>query len=155
MINVQGDEPEIEPGVIDALAERMSDPDAQMWTAATAWPWPADPGDANLVKVVVRPDGRAMYFSRSAIPFYRDAAADVKPTYYLHVGVYAYRRDILLHLAAMKPTPCEQAEKLEQLRALENGIEIGVTLIARATHGIDTAEQYAQFVGRFKEAQAK
>jgi 3-deoxy-manno-octulosonate cytidylyltransferase (CMP-KDO synthetase) len=155
VINVQGDEPEIDPATIDALAEQMTDPDAEMWTAATNWPWPTDPADANLVKVVLRKDGKAMYFSRSPIPFYRDAASDAQPTYYLHVGVYAYRRDTLLRLAALKPTPCEQAEKLEQLRALENGIDIGVKLIDRATHGIDTAEQYAQFVGRFKKAELK
>jgi 3-deoxy-manno-octulosonate cytidylyltransferase (CMP-KDO synthetase) len=148
IINVQGDEPEIEPAAIDGLDSFMKESGCEMCTLATPLP-AAGAGDANLVKVAISQTHRAMYFSRLPIPFQRDAAG-AKPTYYLHVGIYAYRRDTLIRLAGLKPTPCEQAEKLEQLRALENDIPIGVMLIDHATHGIDTAEQYQEFVRRFK-----
>jgi len=154
IINVQGDEPEIEPDTIDELAYRMADEGLggyEMWTAATPFRPPADPADPNLVKVVITRNSRAMYFSRSPIPFRRDPGSGNEPTYYLHVGIYAYRRDTLVRLAGWKPTPCEQAEKLEQLRALEHDIAIGVTVIERASHGIDTREQYEQFVNRYLE----
>ncbi|HWE96739.1 MAG TPA: 3-deoxy-manno-octulosonate cytidylyltransferase [Tepidisphaeraceae bacterium] len=155
IINVQGDEPEIDPGVIDTLAYLMEDeagsPGAyEMWTAATLFKPPADPGNPNLVKVAFTRASRAMYFSRSKIPFCRDPSSSAQPAYYLHVGIYAYRRDTLLRLAGWKPTPCEVAEKLEQLRALEHDVPIGITVIDHPTNGIDTPEQYAEFVGRFK-----
>lgn len=153
IINVQGDEPEIEPEVIDRLAYLMQDEGPirfEMWTAATLFAPPADPANPNLVKVVTTKTHRAMYFSRSPIPCHRDASS-LKPDYYLHVGIYAYRRDTLIRLAGWKPTPCEQAEKLEQLRALENDVPIGVTVIERTTHGIDTPEQYADFVKRYRD----
>ncbi len=153
IVNVQGDEPEIEPATIDAVVECMEDSGFDMCTAATPFRPPADaggpnPADPNLVKVVVSQGGRAMYFSRSIIPFQRDSAGGTPPAYYLHIGIYGYRRDTLLRLAGWKPTPCEMAEKLEQLRALEHDVSIGVTMIERATNGIDTAEQYQAFVNR-------
>lgn len=148
IINVQGDEPEIEPGTIDALDSFMKESGYEMCTAAT--PLPAnEAANPNLVKVAISRTQRAMYFSRSVIPLQRDAGGP-QATYYLHVGIYAYRRDTLIRLAGLKPTPCEQAEKLEQLRALENDIPIGVMLIERATHGIDTEEQYKEFVKRYQ-----
>ena len=148
IIHVQGDEPEIEPDDIDGLAEMMDGGEYEMCTAATPFRPPADPLDPNLVKVVVSESGRAMYFSRSPIPFDRDHAAGSPAAYYLHVGLYAYRPDTLVRLAGWKPTPCEKAEKLEQLRALEHDISIGVSFIERATHGIDTPQQYKAFVER-------
>lgn len=148
VVNVQGDEPEIEPEVIDGLVERLETHDDDMATAATIFPAHADPGDANLVKVVFGLDGRAIYFSRSAIPYYRDATLRAEQTYYLHLGIYAYRREFLLQFAGWAPTRLEQTEKLEQLRALEHGRSIYVMNVNRATHGIDTAEQYAAFVKR-------
>ncbi len=148
VINVQGDEPEIEPETIDQLAYEMQDGGYPMQTVATPFRPPADPADPNLVKVVFSRQYRAMYFSRSPIPYHRDRASGPPPTYHLHVGIYAYTRDTLLRLAGWKPTPCELAEKLEQLRALEHDVPIGVTVVDRATHGIDTAEQYAEFVAR-------
>jgi 3-deoxy-manno-octulosonate cytidylyltransferase (CMP-KDO synthetase) len=155
IINVQGDEPEIDPNVVDELARLMEDEGGgpgsyEMWTAATPFRPPADPANPNLVKVAFTKEFRAMYFSRSPIPFHRDKASDPAPTYYLHVGIYAYRRDTLIRLAGWKPTPCEKAEKLEQLRALEHGVAIGVSVIETATHGIDTPEQYAAFVERYR-----
>lgn len=152
VVNVQGDEPEIEPEIVDALIERLQKTTEDMATAATPFPAGADPADPNLVKVVLALDGRAIYFSRSPIPFVRDASAerpiDPAATYYLHLGIYAYRRPFLLEFASWKPTPLEQTEKLEQLRALEHGRAIGVLVTPRATHGIDTPEQYEAFVKR-------
>ena len=106
-----------------------------MATAATPFPTGADPANPNLVKVALTLDGRAMYFSRSVIPHQRDQAATNRPAYYLHLGIYAYRRDFLLRYTAWPPTPCELAEKLEQLRALEHGAAIGVVKVERASHG--------------------
>jgi 3-deoxy-manno-octulosonate cytidylyltransferase (CMP-KDO synthetase) len=119
-----------------------------MATAATPFPADADVADPNLVKVVMDRHGRALYFSRAAIPFRRDGAAGFSPTYYLHQGVYAYTRRFLLEFAAWEPTGLERAEKLEQLRALEHGRSIHVLLTRRAVHGIDTPQQYAEFVKR-------
>lgn len=153
VVNVQGDEPEIEPETVDALVERLeAEPELDMATAATAFPESADPGDPNLVKVVVSPAGRALYFSRSPIPFHRDLPPDARrPTYYLHLGIYAYRHEFLLRFSSWPPTPLETTERLEQLRALEHGRSIYVQKVARATHGVDTPEQYQAFVKRYRE----
>ncbi|HET6251546.1 MAG TPA: 3-deoxy-manno-octulosonate cytidylyltransferase [Tepidisphaeraceae bacterium] len=150
IVNVQGDEPEIEPGVVDALITRLEENSEEMATAATPFPEGADPNDPNLVKVVIGLRGQAIYFSRSIIPFNRDATTALLQPYYLHLGIYAYRREFLLNFASWKPTPLEQTEKLEQLRALEHGRSIFVLKVDRATHGIDTPEQYAEFVRRQK-----
>lgn len=147
VVNVQGDEPEIEPEIVDGLIARLQSSRDDMATAATPFPAGADPNDPNLVKVVMSQDGRALYFSRAPIPFCRDAAGP-RPTYHLHLGIYAYRRDFLLEYAGWPATAYELAEKLEQLRALEHGRSIFVLKVARATHGIDTPQQYAEFVER-------
>jgi 3-deoxy-manno-octulosonate cytidylyltransferase (CMP-KDO synthetase) len=167
VVNIQGDEPEIDAQTIDDLILHLEDTGDDMATAATAFPPGADPNDPNLVKVVVGLDGTALYFSRSAIPFDRDAAQrasrdssaksnggsteENQPTYYLHQGIYAYRREFLLTFASWDPTPLEQIEKLEQLRVLEHGRAIHVLMTTRAVHGIDTPQQYEEFVKRFKE----
>ena len=151
IVNVQGDEPEIEPETIDALVTRMEKGEDDMATAATPFAAGADPNDPNLVKVVVGVDGRALYFSRSPIPFRREPNSGTRgaqPPYYLHLGIYAYRWEFLRDFTSWKPTPLEQTEKLEQLRALEHGRRIGVIVVDRATHGIDTPGQYAAFVER-------
>jgi 3-deoxy-manno-octulosonate cytidylyltransferase (CMP-KDO synthetase) len=150
IVNVQGDEPEIEPEIVDALVERMERGGDDMATAATAFRAGMDPNDPNLVKVVTALDGRALYFSRSPIPFPRDGAQNsgVQPAYYLHLGIYAYRWEFLRDYTSWKPSPLEQTEKLEQLRAMEHGRLIAVIVVDRATHGIDTPEQYAAFVKR-------
>jgi 3-deoxy-manno-octulosonate cytidylyltransferase (CMP-KDO synthetase) len=150
IVNVQGDEPEIEPWIIDGLIDRLASSEDDMATAATKFPDGADVNDPNLVKVVTDLKGRAVYFSRSVIPFYRDKTEAPKTAYYLHLGIYAYRRDFLLHFSSWKPTPLEQTEKLEQLRALEHGSSIFVMPVERATHGIDTEQQYDEFVRRYK-----
>lgn len=159
VVNVQGDEPEIEPQTINGLIQRLQEPatdasmslaPADMATAATPFPVGADPNDPNLVKVVIARNGRAIYFSRSPIPFRREPGCAVNAGYHLHLGIYAYRKAFLLQFASWAPTPCELTEKLEQLRALEHGRAIDVLTVHRATHGIDTPQQYAEFVQRWK-----
>src|SRR5204862_156928 len=105
-------------------------------------------GDPNKVKVVLDARGRALYFSRSPIPFDRDRTG-VTP-YLLHLGIYAYRVAFLRAFAALPPTPAEKSEKLEQLRALEHGYTILVATVPYAGCGIDTPEDYAAFVKRFR-----
>jgi 3-deoxy-manno-octulosonate cytidylyltransferase (CMP-KDO synthetase) len=147
VVNVQGDEPEIEPEIIDALIERLQTGNEPMATAATLFPNDADPRDPNLVKVVISSGGRALYFSRSAIPFQRDAGSE-SPEIFLHLGIYAFRRAFLVEFISWPQTPAERAEKLEQLRALEHDKAIFVLKVNRVSHGIDTAEQYMEFVNR-------
>jgi 3-deoxy-manno-octulosonate cytidylyltransferase (CMP-KDO synthetase) len=153
IVNVQGDEPEIDPGHIDRAVELLrSDSGADMSTLAA--PFGPDEGvnNSNVVKVVMNRAGRALYFSRSVIPYYRDGeAASKSGGHYKHLGLYAYRREVLLRLSRMSPTPLERAEKLEQLRALENGMAIAVGVVEHDAQGIDTPEQYEQFVDRYKE----
>jgi 3-deoxy-manno-octulosonate cytidylyltransferase (CMP-KDO synthetase) len=147
IINVQGDEPEIEPDVIDALAVRMAGTGEDMATAATPFPAGADVSNPNFVKVVLTLSGHAIYFSRSVLPFHRDRES-ASPSYLLHLGLYAYRREFLLRYAGWAPTPLECYEKLEQLRAIEHGVRLFVQVVAHSAGGIDTAEQYAAFVSR-------
>lgn len=149
IVNVQGDEPEIEPATIDSLIQRLQSTNDDLATAATPLGPDSDPANPNLVKVAVDVRGYAVYFSRLPIPFYRDSESN-RGAHYLHLGIYAYRRKFLLEFASWEPTPLEQAEKLEQLRALEHGRPIYVHKISRAVHGIDTPEQYREFVKRYK-----
>ncbi|MCL4129285.1 UNVERIFIED_CONTAM: hypothetical protein GTU68_000843 [Idotea baltica] len=144
IVNLQGDEPELECETISALVQALQNTEAEMATVAA----PMDDADAvhsaDCVKVVVNDLGQAMYFSRSAIPFCRDASAPWK----LHVGLYAYRRDFLLKLTTMPTSSLEDLEKLEQLRALQSGATIQVVNVAGAAIGIDTPSDYAAFVSR-------
>jgi 3-deoxy-manno-octulosonate cytidylyltransferase (CMP-KDO synthetase) len=150
ILNVQGDEPEIEPDVIDQLVQGLAnDPDAPMATLASPFADDEDPSDPNIVKLLVDQAGHAMFFSRSLIPHYRDADAQrPQPPYLKHPGLYAYRRGFLLTYVTLAPTPLEEAEKLEQLRALEHGYKIAVVQTTVRHHGIDTPEQYKAFVAR-------
>ena len=150
IINVQADEPEIESETIHGLIGRLEKSTDDMATAATPFPVGADPNDANLVKVAIAPDGRAVYFSRCAIPFHRDATPASSAPYHLHLGIYAYRWQFLADFTSWPPGSLEKTEKLEQLRALEHGRSIYVLKVDRATHGIDTPQQYAAFVKRYK-----
>ena len=149
IINVQGDEPEIEPETVDLLIERMTVTGSRMGTVVTPFALPRDPHDPNIVKAVLALDGSALYFSRHAIPFRRDAGG-TEPTYFHHLGIYGYRRDFLLEFSSWQPTPLEQFEKLEQLRALEHSVRIDTVQIPSAPAGIDTAEQYEAFVKRYQ-----
>lgn len=137
VVNVQGDEPFINPDVIDSLAKMLAERDDLDMTTAAA-PLKADEyDDPSAVKVVVNQKGEALYFSRSLIPYPRNEFS-VPPL--KHVGIYAYRRDFLLAYAGMKQTPLEKTESLEQLRALEMGYKIGVIRIDSEDIGIDTEE---------------
>lgn len=148
VVNVQGDEPDISGACIDTLVALLEQSDAAMATLAT--PISAEEAkDPNWVKVVLDADGRAMYFSRAKIPHDRDAAGGVR--YLLHLGIYAYGAGFLKQFAAMAPTPAEQAEKLEQLRALENGYDIAVAIVDYDSSGIDTPEDYAAFVAKMAQ----
>ena len=143
ILNVQGDEPDIAPSTIDRLAEALQDdPKLGMVTAANPLTDPADVQDPNVVKVVTDLAGRALYFSRSVIPHDRDGRGGVK--YLRHQGIYGYRRKVLLAFVKWKPTPLEQAEKLEQLRALEHGIDIGVIVVRRESVGVDVPGDVAK-----------
>ena len=147
VVNVQGDEPEIDPAVIDRLIERLKTGREMAATVVCPFGAEEDVADPNVVKVVLGRNGRCLYFSRSVIPCHRDGAAE--PGGYLkHLGVYAYRRHFLELYARMQPTPAEQAEMLEQLRILEHGHAIGAIAVERAHQGIDTPDQYAAFVRR-------
>ena len=103
--------------------------------------------DPNIVKVIIDKNGRAIYFSRSVIPYDREAGGvgDMKQ-YLRHLGIYAYRKDFLLKITKLPQSPLEKIEKLEQLRAIENGFEILVGKVKRTCDGIDTPQQYAEFV---------
>lgn len=145
VVNVQGDEPEIDPAVIDAAAGALIESGADVGTVACVMGEGED--DPNVVKVVRRADGCALYFSRSRIPYPRERGAAALR----HVGVYAYRRAFLDQYVSLPPTPLERAESLEQLRVLEHGYRIAVAVVpAPEGGGIDTPEQYAAFVARWR-----
>jgi 3-deoxy-manno-octulosonate cytidylyltransferase (CMP-KDO synthetase) len=124
VVNVQGDEPLIDPGAIaELVAPLADDPSIQMTTLYRRISTNHELADPNIAKVVVDRAGFALYFSRAPIPFVRDPRGGWPPLY-RHIGLYAYRRNVLLVLASLEPTPLERAESLEQLRALEHGIRI-------------------------------
>lgn len=126
VVNIQGDEPLLDPRLVDELLTALiTDPTSDVTTARRPLDAREHLDDPNVTKVVVDRAGYALYFSRFPIPYRRENCRAVLPTYQ-HVGVYAYRRDSLLRLAALPPAPLELAESLEQLRALENGMKIRV-----------------------------
>jgi 3-deoxy-manno-octulosonate cytidylyltransferase (CMP-KDO synthetase) len=151
VVNLQGDEPEIEPEALDRVVDLLrNDAGAPMATLATPIWDDSVYRDPSCVKVVVGRNGRALYFSRSPIPHHRDGVQPAAARGHLHLGLYAYRRDFLLDLASLEPSPLEQAEKLEQLRVLEAGYSIAVGVIEQASVGVDTPEDYRQFVDRWR-----
>jgi 3-deoxy-manno-octulosonate cytidylyltransferase (CMP-KDO synthetase) len=156
IVNLQGDEPLIDPASIDLLVGRLvADPDAAMATLAVPLAALEQWHNPNCVKVVCDAAGRALYFSRSPIPFVRDGRPDFAgrpPRFLQHLGIYAYRRHFLLQLAQMPPEPLEQLEKLEQLRVLARGRTIQVGLVDRAGPGVDTYEDYQRFVAAFRHS---
>lgn len=152
-VNIQGDEPEIDPLNIDTVVRALVDcPSAQMSTLATPMKSLEQVRASSCVKVVRSADGRALYFSRAAIPFCRDREPEEilanELPWLLHLGIYAYRRDFLFGLTKLPPSRLEQLEKLEQLRALEAGARIQVAIVEHHSVGIDTPEDYARFVER-------
>jgi len=184
VVNVQADEPEIDPHNIDYLAELLiNNPDYPMATLAARFQSPEQIADPNIVKVIVgysvqrgvdsrklktqnasslhpaktdsklKTDcGIAIYFSRSPIPYDREKSGIGNIEQYLrHIGIYAYRKEFLLELTSLPQTPLEKIEKLEQLRAIENGFDILVGKVAHTCDGIDTPEQYAELVKRYTQ----
>jgi len=143
MVNVQGDEPLLDPRAITEAVAPFTDPSISMTTLYRRIEDPADLTNPNVVKVVVDRAGFALYFSRSPIPYIRDPRGGWPPLY-RHIGLYAYRRTTLLVLASLDPTPLERAESLEQLRALEHGIRIKTVQTAYDSLGVDTPEDLEQ-----------
>jgi 3-deoxy-manno-octulosonate cytidylyltransferase (CMP-KDO synthetase) len=158
LINLQGDEPEIDPASLDLLPQLLRvNPAADMATLATPIRDRATLENPNCVKVVCDAAGRALYFSRSPIPHVRDGEPDFAadpPRFLHHVGLYAYRREFLLELTGRPPAMLEQVEKLEQLRALAMGRTIQVGLVAHAGRGVDTFEDYERFRRRAASSDA-
>lgn len=136
-VNIQGDEPLVRPEHLDALLEPMARPEVQVTTIATRCA-PDQINNPNAVKVVMAGNGKALYFSRATIPYDREHTGGI--TYCKHLGVYAYRKDALKRFPRLSPSSLEAAEKLEQLRFLENGIDIYVTETPYDTIGVDTEE---------------
>lgn len=150
IVNVQGDEPDIDPDLIDALIRTLrTDPQAGVATAAAPWPQDTPVTDVNRVKVVVDARGCALYFSRAAIPHSKTGPVRNADWPLLHLGVYAYRRAVLEEFLTLPPSPLEQLESLEQLRLLEHGVRIRVVRAQRSPHGIDTPEDLAAFERRW------
>ena len=160
IVNIQGDEPEINPATIDAVCELIeADPELAMATAASRFCTEDDYRSPHCVKVVRDHAGRALYFSRAPVPHFRDPVDFVSDADRLqgelvlsHIGIYAYRRCALTELVAMPPSPLEQAEKLEQLRALEAGMKIGVAVVDELARGIDTPDDLDAFRKRVEAA---
>ena len=148
VVNIQGDEPLIDPAVIDAVAQALAQ--CEMSTAATRIKNLSELDNPNVVKVVVNAAGRALYFSRRTIPYLREAASRPVPEqlaafpFLKHLGIYGYRRETLLQLVKFPVSPLEHAEKLEQLRALEHGIPIAVVTVDYDSVGVDVPEDVAR-----------
>ena len=137
VINIQGDEPLVDPRLINRLVEKLrSDRRIEIVTAAHPFESLAQASSPHQNKVVIDCDSNALYFSRAVIPYQVDRSADVK--YLRHQGIYGFRRETLLQFVKWKPSPLERAESLEQLRALENGVKVHVLVTAKGSPGVDT-----------------
>jgi len=148
ILNVQGDEPEIDPNDLDSLASALIESGAEMATLAAPFDDLERFRDRNAVKVVVDREGNALYFSRSQIPWCDPTTNEIPSAARKHVGVYGFRRATLLRFASLPPCEIEQSERLEQLRALHHRIAIRVVDITREPIGIDTPDDYRRFVER-------
>ena len=151
VINLQGDEPELDPHLLDLVVEAMArDPAIEVATVAGPLA-PNEVHDPNSVKVALAASGDALYFSRAPIPYARDGEADRRAPLLKHFGIYAYRAAAIRDYAAMPQTPLERTEKLEQLRWLEHGRRMRVLVTDRRPAGVDTPEDYAAFVARYRK----
>ena len=151
VINIQGDEPLMDPALIDRLGGVMLSGDWDMATAATPILNDEDLKDPGVVKAVFGRDGQALYFSRAPIPFERDAGTDASGAHFRHIGIYAYRRDYLLRLVEEPPCRLETLEKLEQLRALHIGCRMNVLEVDDVGIGVDTPEDVKKVEQILKE----
>ena len=153
VVNIQGDEPLIDPTAIDtAVLPLLEEPAIPMGTLKKRIEDPREISDPNVVKVVTDRFENAIYFSRSTIPFPRDSGNPL--AHFKHIGLYVYRRDFLLRYPEMKVGPLEQAERLEQLRALENGFKIRVVETEYESFGVDTPDDLERVRGLLRAAQA-
>jgi 3-deoxy-manno-octulosonate cytidylyltransferase (CMP-KDO synthetase) len=155
IVNVQGDEPLIDPETIDDTVRPLIElPEIPMATARRRLVALDDIRNPNIVKVVCAQNGQALYFSRCPIPYIREAAdrAATVSCYWQHIGIYVYRRDFLLCYSKMLPTPMEQLERLEQLRVLENGYSIMVVDTKYVSLGVDTPEDLERVRALFEGA---
>jgi 3-deoxy-manno-octulosonate cytidylyltransferase (CMP-KDO synthetase) len=154
IVNLQADEPEIDPANIDYLAQLLIDnPDYPMATLCAEFQTAEQVADPNIVKAITDCNNCAIYFSRLPIPYDREKSGVGNIGQYLrHLGIYAYRKEFLLKITKLPQTPLEKIEKLEQLRAIENGYKILIGKVEHTCDGIDTPEQYAEFVKRYKAA---
>ncbi|MBI5369389.1 MAG: 3-deoxy-manno-octulosonate cytidylyltransferase [Planctomycetes bacterium] len=153
VLNVQGDEPEVEPAHVDALVEAMTASGARYGTLATPLRDYGEYLDSNRVKVTLDARRDALFFSRAPIPHagreaFAAAAGAAGSPFFRHLGLYAYTREFLLEFVALPPSPLERLERLEQLRALEAGVRPRVAIVEGAAPGIDTLEDYRAFVAR-------
>jgi 3-deoxy-manno-octulosonate cytidylyltransferase (CMP-KDO synthetase) len=152
IVNIQGDEPLIDPAAIDAaILPVAQEAGIVMSTLKKRIEDPREIGDPNVVKVVVNHAGDAIYFSRSPIPYQRERGSQSGGAYFKHIGLYVYQRDFLLNYSLLPVGPLERAERLEQLRALENGYSIRVVETEYESFGVDTPEDLAR-VSRLFEA---
>ena len=151
VLNVQGDEPDIDPVLLDRLCALFDEEGTMMATAAVPVADEAEWRSPHAVKVVLDGRGRALYFSRAPVP--HGAKPGSEPAPLKHIGVYAFRRPVLIDFAAAPPTELERTERLEQLRALHWGIPIRVVITDRGHRGIDTAEEYAEFVKAYRSGE--
>jgi len=155
VVNLQGDEPLIEPPALDLLPDLLRrDTEAEVATLAAPIASMDQYLDPNCVKVVCESRGRALYFSRSPIPFLREGQPDFarRPALFLqHLGLYAYRRDFLLKFARLPVEPLEECERLEQLRVLGVGKAISVGIVEHAGRGVDTPADYQRFVETWRQ----
>ncbi len=154
IVNVQGDEPEMNASMIDQVINALAeDQDAVIATLAHEIKNTAELANPNVVKVVLDNGGYALYFSRSQIPYIRDSKDPMNEPgirFLRHLGIYAYKKDFLLQYAKLPSSPLEQAEKLEQLRALSNGYKIKVAITEYTSRGIDTREDLMAFLERYQ-----
>ncbi len=149
VVNIQGDEPGIESDLISGvIALKKENPHWEVTTAARPFQEKEDVNDPNRVKVVFGNDGRALYFSRSPIPYFRSRPEGLRS--YLHLGIYAYDSSYLMGFNKLPGSPLERAEMLEQLRVLENGGTVGVHVVSHSLPGVDTPEDLEKMTNLFQ-----
>ena len=149
IVNIQGDEPLVDPRLIDKIVKKLREDRAiQIVTAAHRFEHPEDAMSPHQVKVIIDLAGNALYFSRAPIPYSGSA-------FLRHQGIYGFRRNVLLQFVKWKPTPLERAESLEQLRPLENGVKVHVLITAKGTPGIDTPADAKMLEQKLARAEQK
>lgn len=157
IVNIQGDEPLLDPAVVDrAIQHSLNHPEADMVTLVTPFRSALEWENPNLVKAVLSQSGRALYFSRASLPFYRDGlpegGAFPQERCYRHLGFYLYRRSALAQFTQLQPAPLEIAEKLEQLRALDADMRLDALIVDKAPIGIDHPEDLRLLEQKLQES---